>query len=409
MDTQSTNQSTNQLALVSTNQPELQISYAAFTPAKLTCSPPEQKQIPGTGPNAIPPSAPQYYHQIQMMYNYGNEESRVLNEFLIEGCEMESKFGIQSKSGPSGRPEHSVMCMFDMNTPDQANFIECLSRIHNSCAFILQQFKGVVKMPHFNSQMAEATGLKSAVYRVRDELSGEPIQGRSPSMFMKLFSRGKPPTAEQTLFTDLTETPVPWTLLTGVEIKFVPLIHIKKIFIGGGKASIQMEIVSAVVTSVVARNTKTRQTGTIDRLKGERPELVDKIAAQLAKLTADRQDQLLANDKQDKVLTDGKNGEEQPTFSGIVPTRQQPTNQPPFGTPTFTGLLPSIPSLNVGVPTMQDFVSSAPVRQVTGYNGEGYQQVQHGHHVQHGHQHQQGQGQQGNQQGQGQQGVLRLG
>ena len=333
-----------------TQPPETLTTYVDFSVTRLSCTPPEQKQIPGTGPNATPPSAPQHYHQIPVLYNFGTQDNRILNEFIIEGCEMESKSGIQSKTGPSGRSEHSIMCSFDINNPDQARFIETMSQIHGGCAYILQQFKGAVKLPHFNAGMAEATGLKNPVYRPRDEVSGEPIQGRSPSIFWKLFSRGKPPLVEQTLFTDLEAKPIPWNLLTSVNMKFIPLIHVKRIYIGGGKASIQMEVISAIVTETVARNTTTRQTGTIERLKQARPELADKVAAQLAKLTAERLDQMLgaAVPQHAEMQT----GEAQPTFAGIAPTGQrQPAQQ----------TLPAMPTL-MATPTMQDFTATAPVR-----------------------------------------------
>lgn len=354
---------------------ELQTDFTDFQIQRLSCTPFEQKTIPGTGPQANPPSAPQFYYQIPLLYNFGEPiENRKLNDFLFEACEMDSKFGIQSKVGQSGRPEHSIMVTLDGNIADQARFIETTGQLHAGCAYILGQMKGGVKLPLFNAQMAEATGLKNPVHRPRDEVTGELIQGRNPSMFLKLFSRGKPPMVEQTLFTGLDGKPIPWTLLTGVEIKFIPLIHVKRIYVGGGKASIQMEVTSAVVTSVRARNTSTRQTGTIERLKGARPELADAVAAQLAKLTADRQDQMLGlvGGVQVAHHQDPQHaGEAQPTFAGIAPTGQRQVAQPMMaqitqggGTPTMA-TLPAIPPLGGATPTMQEFTATAPPRAPT--------------------------------------------
>lgn len=338
-------------------------TYIDFTVTRLSCTTSEQKTIPGTGPQATPPSPPQYYYQIPLMYNFGTDENRHLKEFFFEGCELNTQFGIQSKPGQSGRIEHSVMCRFDSNNQEHNNFIEAVGQIHAGCAYILSQMKGSVKLYNFNAsspQMAEATGLKNPIYRARDEVTGEVIQGRSPSMFLKLFSRGKPPLIEQTLFTGLDGKPIPWALMKGVEMKFIPLIHVKRIYVGGGKASIQMEVISAVVTSIRARNTTSLQIGTIQRLQHARPELADSVAAQLAKLTIDRQDHMLDSavppSPEQNTVTD------QPTYAGITPTGQrQMANSVQSGTQPVPSTLPNIPALG-GNPTMQDFTANAPIR-----------------------------------------------
>lgn len=347
-------------------------TYTDFTVTRLSCTPSEQKTIPGTGPQATPPSPPQYYYQIPLMYNFGTAENRILNEFLFEGCEMDTQFGIQSKPGQSGRVEHSIMCRFDANNQEHNRFIESVGQIHAGCAYILAQMKGAVKLYNFNAtspQMAEATGLKNPVYRARDEVTGEVIQGRAPSMFLKLFSRGKAPMVEQTLFTGLDGKPIPWALMQGVEMKFIPLIHVKRIYVGGGKASIQMEVVSAVVTSIRARNTTSRQMGTIQRLQHARPELADTVAAQLAKLTTDRQDQMLGGAV--PPPPEQHAGTDQPTFAGITPTGQRQMARATQGgtaqlaqitaTQPAPATLPNIPALG-GQPAMQDFTANAPLR-----------------------------------------------
>ena len=347
-------------------------TYLDYTNNKLSCTPAEQKTIPGTGPGANPPQPAQFYYQVPLMYNFGTNENRILNDFLFEACEMDTAFGIQSKAGQSGRVEHSVMCRFDMNNGEHARFIDIMGQLHGGCAYILHQMKGTVKLYNFNAQMAEATGLKNPVYRARDEVTGDVIQGRAPSMFLKLFSRGKPPMVEQTLFTDLDGKPISWTLLQGVEMKFIPLIHVKRIYVGGGKASIQMEVVSAVVTSIRARNTTTRQLNTIQRLQQARPELADTVAAQLAKLTIDRQDQMMGGAIPPSPAQ-GNEGD-QPTFAGLAPTGRQPAHAAqggnqyvaqiaPTATPPATpGILPTIPALGGAQQPMHEFTAAAPVR-----------------------------------------------
>lgn len=359
-------------------------TYLDYNNVRLSCTPSEQKTIPGTGQQANPPSPPQHFYQIPLLYNFGTSDNRVLNEFLFEGCEMHSPYGVQSKPGQSGRVEHSIMCRFDGNNFNDNKFIESIGQLHGACGYILHQMKGAVKLYNFNKDMAEATGLKNPIYRARDEMTGEIIQGRAPSMFLKLFSRGKPPMVEQTLFTDLNEKPIPWNLLQGVELKFIPLIHIKRIYVGGGKASIQMEVVSAIVTSIHARNTTTRQMTTLHHLKESRPDLPDLVSAQLAKIALDRQDQMVDNstannnhnnEPQNQPTYSGIVSTNQPTYSGVASTNQQTYPQQTYPQQAYQqqtyqqqtsssqpGVLPNIPSLNQNQNNMQDFTGAAPTR-----------------------------------------------
>lgn len=346
--------------------PSTCVSYDEFTINKLNCSPPEQKQIPAPpvkdGEKA-PPA--QHYHQIPLLYDMSNTEVKSLNDLLLEGPELTTRYGIKSEIGLSGKMEHKIMAVFNIADQAHVTFLEKLDIIHSGCAYILGQVKGAVKLPHFNPQMAEATGLKKLVCIQRDDASGEPIPGRAPAIFLKLFSRGKPPMVEQTLFTDLAGKAIPWTLLVGVEMTFIPLFHFKKIYIGGGKPSIQWEIVSAIVTNIKGRNTSTRQTDTLNRLRTARPELADAVSAQLAKLTTDRQEQMLGNNiytPSPSPQDESSESPDQPTFAGITPTGNRAQAAPVYGASVpAMGALPTIPSLG-GQPTMGDFTAQAPVR-----------------------------------------------
>lgn len=337
------------------------VSYKDYSGNKLSANPAEQKVVPGTGPAAKPPCPPQNYYQIPLMYNFGNDSRKLLKDFVIEGPEMSTAMGILTKEGQGGKIEYSIMSKFDENNQSNCDFIDTMNKIHSGVAYILHQMKGSVKLFTFNHTMAEATGLKNPVYRPRDDVTGEPIQGRPPSMFLKLFSRGKQPLVEQTLFTDVSGKPISWALMKGVEMTFIPCIHIKRIYVGS-KASIQMEVLSAVVTSIRARGTSTKQTNTLRRLQDERPELADTVAAQLAKLTLDRQDQLMAptvpqtgSNSQGQQGNTSQSQSNQPTFAGITPNRQF---NPLESTSTST-------NTNTTIPNMESFTASAPPRGTT--------------------------------------------
>ena len=146
--------------------------------------------------------------------------------------------------------------------------------------------------------------------------------------------------AEQTLFTGIDGKNISWNLLQNVEMKFIPLLYIKRMYVGGGKGSIQIELVSAIVTSIHARNTTTRQLSTIHRIQSQRPELADNISAQIAKLTLDRQDQLVNENQQQQQQPHTPQSQSQSTFSGIEPTGQK----------------------SITISSIPDFTLSAPTR-----------------------------------------------
>ena len=319
------------------------VTYKDFNVGRMTCTAPESKTVPNTGPNANPPSAEQKYFVIPVMYKYGPEGTKT-DEMLIEGPELRTESGIIGKTAPnSSRLEYSLMTRFDVNIPEQVQFLETLKALHGGCAQILAAYKGAVKFYNFDPKMAEATGMKPLIYQQRDEASGEIIAGRAPSIFLKLLNRGKPPLVDQTLFTDLEGNPIDWKLLTNVEMKYIPLINVKRIYVGQ-KASIQLELRSAIVTDIHARNTTSKQLDTIHELRAKDGELSNKVTSQLSKLLMERQDQFLGSSKApSSAPADNASGPNQPTFSGITPTK--PNAAPP-------------------IPSMSDFTGNAPPRMV---------------------------------------------
>ena len=89
----------------------------------------------------------------------------------------------------------------------------------------------------------------------------------------------------------------------------IPLIHVEKIHVtSSGTASLQVKLVSAVVTDICPINTRTRQTRTIDRLK-KRKGLAGTVASQLAQLRMERQDQMDPGNRQPQpARLPGSNG-----------------------------------------------------------------------------------------------------
>lgn len=329
--------------------PEDYTTYEIYTNRRLTCTPVETKQIPHTKEEhdqiakGIKVTAKHYY-VIPIKYNYAkNETDKNNKEFYFEGCEVFSPTGIMTKPGPSGREESSIMIRYNISNPEESKMIAAQDEVHAGCAHIVQQYRHAVKIPSFSAEHAVMCGFKNPTYRPVDSTTGEIMQGASPTCFMKLFKRPN----GSTLFTDPNGTPIDWKLLRNVELTFIPLIHFKRIYVGS-KPSLQSEVKSGIVTKVQAQNSTSLQTYTLQKLQAARPDLVNSVTAQLAKLTTDRQDLLLKESEAHKESETSSTESSGPTFDGLVPTNTSPKTSP---LPTITPLPTS----------MQDFTSGAPV------------------------------------------------
>lgn len=219
------------------------VTYHDYKSRMLKCSYPEYRTVPGTGPCANPPSRPESYWKIPLMYNYEIDEPNY-QDFLFEGCEMETKLGIESHTYESGKIEYYISAHFN---PEYTQFIDSVKQIYNDCSNIVYLNRGCVKMHSFNKDKPE-TGLNPIFSYPSDII--RPEKDASTCMFLKLFKRGYHLSEERTLFTNISGNLISWDLLIDTQIKFIPLLHIKHIFVKDGKASIQMEMQSAIITSI---------------------------------------------------------------------------------------------------------------------------------------------------------------
>lgn len=325
------------------------VTYDTYSSDRLRHSHPEKKTVPGTGPNAKPPVAELNYYTMGLNYNVSLSDVEILDDFLLEGPPMTSRGGIVSKTDQFGKVQYSIMSRIDPSDADQMRFMSVVEGIYFDICKHLFPVRGLMNYGGFNAssiEMAVSTGFRSPVYRQNDPLTNMPVAGRPGSIFFNLFTRGKPPLVEQTLFTGLNandKKPIPWQLLTGVDLKFIPLVHFKRVYVQKSQAKIVAELVSAVVLSVKSLSNNSRQTATIDKYAKESPSLIDSVSAQVATLMFERQDMLAspvapAPAAAAAPATPPAATEAQPTFAGIVPTGQG-NNVP-----------------------MQDFTANAPIR-----------------------------------------------
>lgn len=305
------------------------VTYKDCQYTSIQPSAPQAKNIPGQPGNK--------YNDISLQYNYGSQEQPRVNDFLMEWPEVYSNGGIIKKDEPTPDGKTKTSYSVQVTLPQAGEtgvLIKRINEVHAACAYIIAQYKGPLKMFDFDHQRPGAL-FKNPIYYPRDD-QGNLREGKNPSIYLKLFKRGYGATEERTLFTDLEGKPIRWELLQGVEMKFIPLVHCEKIYIGGGKASLQMKVVSAVVTYVAARNTVTRQTDTIKSIVTTNPRAAETLAEQIAKLTMERQNIILTSMPKPAAAADG--------------VQNVMRNLPPLG-----------PQASVGATvSTSDFLKSAP-------------------------------------------------
>ena len=274
------------------------------------------------------------YKEVPLTYNYGTEEAPIIDSCYFECPEVKSFGGIQSerktlppkKEGdpPYIQEKHSMMFTFNLQDEECVACLDKWDELHKATAHALAKYKGKVGLYSF---VPEHPGqlYKHPIYYKMDPNTCERVKGRNPSLWVKLNHWKN----NSTLFTDIEGNPIDWELLRNVEVTMVPLIHIEKIYVGGGKASLQIKLVSAVVTSIVEINTQTRQTRTLDRLKKKKG-LANSVASQLAQLRMNKQDVLdtgnLHNPQIGTLPSDSGSMHQIPSSNGNIQGNQSQLN-----------------------------------------------------------------------------------
>lgn len=288
-------------------------SYKNFNPDNLSNLKPEQaKNL----------KVPCWY--INLLYNIGTKECPEFNDFEMELCEFTSPVGISIKENQqedgSIRIDESILIKFDLNNEEHQQCLAVMDELHAKLSEIIYEVRGPLKKFDFNAKNP-GSSFKKLVYYQRDEMTGDIIQGRAPSMFLKLFSWGTGVTANSSLFVDMENKPIDRKLLSGVELKFIPLLQIRRVR-SAAAFSVNMEIKSAIVTSVKARNTESSQLYTLKSLQMQKPELKNIVSSQVARLAATRQNKLPPSME---TTHEEPQQPEESTLSGLVPT---PPSQP---------------------------------------------------------------------------------
>ena len=257
------------------------VDYTLVDASKVDGTTPESKTVPNTTTS---------YNQLPLNYNYGSDLEPRIGNFYIQLPTVRSTGIMERIDEKTGKRSYSMYVPLPQSEETLKLFLEKFKSIFRATAEIIFRFKGPCKVQAPSVDMMLGAGLyKDPVYYPRDKATGEIIQGKSPSMYLKLLKKGAGTSEQKTLFTDLRGDAIDWKLLYNVDIKMIPLVHVENIYIGT-KPSLQLKMVSAVVLEIAQRGTQTRQLSTIQNIVASDPNAVSQLERQIAKLTMDRQD-----------------------------------------------------------------------------------------------------------------------
>ena len=261
------------------------VKFSDVNAQNISCGTPEEKSVP---------NQPAKYNQLVLNYNYGSEEDPAIDNLYIQLPPVRST-GIQEQPGVDGRVAYSMYVPLPLNDESIKTFVMKFQDCYKRVADLLETVKGFVKMPKFKAADPDGSGFKNPIYWPLDKQSGEVIKGKNPSMYLKLIKRGLGKYEEKTLFTDLRGNPLDWELFYNVDVIMVPLVQVEKLYISGGKASLQVKLVSVVIKEIHARGTVSRQQSTIEEIMQQDPEAASRLEQQINQLMSDRSDFLKPN------------------------------------------------------------------------------------------------------------------
>lgn len=273
---------------IATSSVEKKTPYVTYETIKL-----ENVLLGAAEKKEIPNMKGQHYYSCAFDYNYGTAEKSLEGKFFLEGPELYSATGINSKeSKPNengtggGGMYHYIYTVLNQTNPEVKKFTEVLEELYFMIAEGIQGRcpSAASVFRHYDPAKPQAL-FAELTPRPTDKLTGKPMPHKDPIMYVKLFKRGVGSSGSKTLFTrpDIKRTPIPWELLNNTEMRFIPLFVIESVYIGT-KISIQMKLKSAVVTAATRNGLDSIQLETVIRLNTERPDLAKEFEVQIAKL-----------------------------------------------------------------------------------------------------------------------------
>jgi hypothetical protein len=277
-----------------------------------------------------------FYYTISLSCKLPIEE--YMNDFIVNGCEMFSYFGIQESYNPN-KTKQGYLISASPSGKDGTDFISFIKEVYNECCSIINKHKTNLGVRYYDMNHLESKFANPIKYRT-ESATNEIIPYSRPLMTFKLLHKQS---LCDTIFTDLDDNIIPWELLKLARVKFIPVIKFKHLNISGdGIVTLRMEILRAVITNVEVPEMFYKQISIIDKLKELHPNLQNKVSGQLKEIM------MLKSKTKSNPYIDEKN-HKQPMpcmmddgFEPLIPSMIHKQPMPCMMSDSFDSLIPSM-------------------------------------------------------------------
>lgn len=273
-----------------------------------------EKPVPGS-------NGAQKYKEAAAFYMYGGARR---SEFLLELPPCTVKYGIseqqampqQGQQGQAPGPQQYQQQQFQGMAPGQpqaqkkkdeftmnitfgsddfgTRSVAVIDGLHDALVNKVFEKKAGFGMFQTSLNTIKET-MKNPAYRPFDKTTGQLIQGKPTTMYVKLlYKKMGQGRVQKTLFTDLNGVPlethpnpkarVAWHQMMGMEMKIIPMIHVKGIY-HSTKPSIQMTMISAIVIDIRPPNTQSYQIQTAQRYLADNPDAQKTLEERISMLS----------------------------------------------------------------------------------------------------------------------------
>lgn len=325
------------------------IDYTQFNPALFSkvevatkTSKPDAKN-----PNGVP------YREIVPEYTYtqilpdGQEVQRVA-ELIFETPPLKCIGGVKIKPNQNGGKQASIFTSFDLSDPAQRAFAgpeptSFFSKLTLAAKqMIVSQWGKAFPGQPFQSIETMGGSFSPILHQKTDSTTGMVIEGKNPTKFFSLTYYGEPGDSKHreapfTLplppgdDTKILPEVIPWDILQHADFTVTAAVKFRRIYIGA-KASVQLEVISGVISEIKPSSLVEIQRDTASRLGGD-ASLIERLHAQMAAIRGEAV----------KKSEDTPKAIETSTPTTIVTGAPSFTNQPP----TMSAILSAAPVVNL--------------------------------------------------------------
>jgi hypothetical protein len=228
-------------------------------------------------------------YRIPIKYQCGAGETQTTKSLAIDLPEVFSYQGIE-EGEQNGNKTYTIK----VSLPQEEETLVLTQKLlmfYAGCCSILDtcknQYKKEIKQIQHFDKTNPAALFTNFVYIPMED--GNPVPGKSASLYLKLFYRNDPKTGvSKTTFNDLDGKEMDWSLLKDKRVKLIPRMKVQCLNISN-RVTLKWFMTEAVVIKVEEKSKQSGQMSIIQRYNEKNPNAKVELQDQIAKLMSQKQ------------------------------------------------------------------------------------------------------------------------